>query len=231
MIIRRPVNESSGSYPTKCAIERLAHCRLMAVALVSARAVPALPLLGGQPPAQRKEQLWVNSEKILQRFGSYRVKVLHQDEVSRVANLCSQHDGRDICRTLAVTRFAAPTPEALASADQAIRGGMSIGSTLAEASCAISREVLTEASAPRGSGFAQHAGGTVAEGEALYVRLYRLDAGLTVDSLAPYATIAEAHHPEHLPPSANLLPITGIDLAQWGVDAELAMSALLEALN
>ena len=43
MIIRRPVNESSGSYPTKCAIERLAHCRLMAVALVSARAVPALP--------------------------------------------------------------------------------------------------------------------------------------------------------------------------------------------
>jgi len=43
MIIRRPIDESSGSYPTKCAIERLAHCRLMAVALVSARAVPALP--------------------------------------------------------------------------------------------------------------------------------------------------------------------------------------------
>jgi hypothetical protein len=146
----------------------------------------------------------VNSEKILQRFGSYRVKVLHQDEVSRVANLCSQHDGRDICRTLAVTRFAAPTPEALASAD---------------------------ASAPCGSGFAHHAGGTVAEGEALYIRLYRLDAGLAADSLTPYATIAEAHHPEHLPPAANLLPLMGIDLAQWGGDAELAMSALLEALN
>ena len=173
----------------------------------------------------------MNSEKILQRFGSYRVKVLHQDEVSRVANLCSQHDGQDICRTLAVTRFAAPTPEALASADQAIRGGMSIGSTLAEASCAISREVLAEASAPCGSGFTHHAGGTVAEGEPLYVRLYRLDAGLTADSLTPYATIAEAHHPEHLPPAADLLPLTGIDLAQWGVDAELAMSALLEALN
>ena len=173
----------------------------------------------------------MNSEQILQRFGSYRVKVLHQDEVSRVANLCSQHDGRDICRTLAVTRFAAPTPEALVSADQAIRSGMSIGSTLAEASCVISREVLSEASAPCGSGFAHHAAETLAEGEPLYIRLYRLDAGLTADSLAPYATIAEAHHPEHLPPAGDLLPLTRIDLAQWGVDAELAMSALLEALN
>lgn len=173
----------------------------------------------------------MNSEQILQRFGSYRVKVLHQDEVSRVANLCSRHNGRDICRTLAVTRFAAPTPQALASADQAIRSGMSIGSTLAEASCAISREVLAEASAPCGYGFAQHAEGTVAEGDLLYIRLYRLDAGLTADSLAPYATIAEAHHPEHLPPASELLPLTGMDSAQWGVDAELAMSALLEALN
>ena len=90
----------------------------------------------------------MNSEKILQRFGSYRVKVLHQDEVSRVANLCSQHDGQDICRTLAVTRFAAPTPEALASADQAIRGGMSIGSTLAEASWTSACNRRTEGDPP-----------------------------------------------------------------------------------
>ena len=173
----------------------------------------------------------MNSEQILQRFGSYRVKVLHQDEVSRVANLCSQHDRQDICRTLAVTRFATPTPEALTSADQLIRSGMSIGSTLADASCAISREILAEVCAPCGSGFVRHAEGTVAEGDALYVRLYRLDAGLTEASLEPYATIAEAHHPDHLPPAEPLLPLSSINLVQWGLDAELAMNALLEALN
>ena len=50
----------------------------------------------------------MNSEQIESRFGSYRVKVLLQDANSRLASLCSEHDGKDICRTLAVTRFITP---------------------------------------------------------------------------------------------------------------------------
>ena len=71
----------------------------------------------------------VNSERIKARFGSYRVGVLHQDATTRLASLCSRHGGGDICRTLAVTRFATPTPVALGQVDTLIREGHSIGST------------------------------------------------------------------------------------------------------
>ena len=75
----------------------------------------------------------MNSERIKARFGSYQVQVLHQDATTRLASLCSRHDDTDICRTLAVTRFATPTPEALQQVDTLIRQGHSIGSTLEQA--------------------------------------------------------------------------------------------------
>ena len=65
----------------------------------------------------------VNSERIKARFGSYHVRVLHQDASTRLASLCSRHDDSDICRTLAVTRFASPIPATLAEADALIRQG------------------------------------------------------------------------------------------------------------
>ena len=173
----------------------------------------------------------MNSERIKARFGSYHVQVLHQDSATRLASLCSRHDDTDICRTLAVTRFATPTPTPLAEADTLIRQGHSIGSTLEHAGQRISREIIAEASVPCGDAFTTLTAQTVNRGDLLSLRLYRLDAGPHPEALMPYATIAEAHHPEHVPVSAEAALVTELGTADWSADAQLALDALLTALR
>ena len=173
----------------------------------------------------------MNSERIKARFGSYHVQVLHQDDTTRLASLCSRHDDLNICRTLAVTRFASPTPATLAEADALIRQGDSIGSTLEQAGQHLSREIIAEASVPCGEAFIALTGQTVKRGDLLSLRLYRLDAGSDPDALMPYATIAEAHHPEHIPVSDEAVLITEVGRGDWSADAELALEALLTALQ
>ena len=173
----------------------------------------------------------MNSERIKARFGSYHVQVLHQDAATRLASLCSRHDDTDICRTLAVTRFASPTPATLAEADALIREGDSIGSTLELAGQHLSREIIAEASVPCGDAFIALAGHTVKRGDQLSVRLYRLDAGPDPEALIPYATIAEAHHPEHVPVTDQAVLITELARGDWSPDAGLALEALLTALQ
>ena len=173
----------------------------------------------------------MNSERIKARFGSYQVQVLHQDDTTRLASLCSRHDETDICRTLAVTRFATPTPEALQQVDTVIRQGHSIGSTLEQAGQHLSREIVAEASVPCGDAFTELTGQTVRQGDLLSVRLYRLDAGPDPEALIPYATIAEAHHPEHVPASTEAALVTELNAGDWSADARLALEALLTALQ
>ncbi len=173
----------------------------------------------------------VNSERIKARFGSYHVQVLHQDATTRLASLCSRHDDTDICRTLAVTRFASPTPATLAEADALIRKGDSIGSTLDQAGQHLSREIIAEASVPCDNAFTALTGQTVRCGALLSLRLYRLDAGPAPEALMPYATIAEAHHPEHVPVSDQAVLFTELDKGAWSADAQLALEALLTALQ
>ena len=173
----------------------------------------------------------VNSERIKARFGSYHVQVLYQDAATRLASLCSRHDAVDICRTLAVTLFANPTPAALAEADALIREGDSIGSTLAQAGQHLSREIIAEASVPCGDAFIALTGQTVKRGDPLSLRLYRLDAGPDPEALLPYATIAEAHHPEHIPVSEEAILVTELDTEDCSADAQLALEALLTALR
>ena len=173
----------------------------------------------------------VNSERIKARFGSYHVQVLHQDAATRLASLCSRHDAADICRTLAVTRFANPTPAALAEADALIREGDSIGTTLEQAGQHLSREIIAEASVPCGVAFIALTGQTVKRDDLLSLRLYRLDAGPDPDALMPYATIAEAHHPEHVPVSDEAMLVSELGKEDWSADAQLALEALLTALQ
>ena len=173
----------------------------------------------------------MNSERIKARFGSYHVQVLHQDETTRLASLCSRHDDTDICRTLAVTRFASPTPALLTEADALIRQGDSIGSTLKQAGQHLSREIIAEASVPCGDALTALTGQTVKRGELLSLRIYRLDAGPDADGMMPYATIAEAHHPEHIPVSDQAVLVTELGTGDWSADAQCALEALLTALR
>ena len=89
----------------------------------------------------------------------------------------------------------------------------------------------SEASVPCGDAFIALTGQTVKRGDLLSLRLYRLDAGSDPEALMPYATIAEAHHPEHVPASDEAVLITEVGRGDWGTDAELAMETLLTALK
>ena len=172
----------------------------------------------------------MNSEQIESRFGSYRVKVLQQDTNSRLASLCSAHDGNDICRTLAVTRFVTPVPDSLVDADKLIREGHSIGSTLKQAGNDQSR-CGRRGTAPCGEGFAELAGGQIGINELLHIRVYRLLAGPSDTAMVPYAIIAEAHHPEHIPPLTGMTPVSELTTGALDEDATLAMATLLSALK
>ena len=173
----------------------------------------------------------MNSEQIESRFGSYRVKVLQQDTNSRLASLSSEHDGKDICRTLAVTRFITPVPDSLVDADKLIREGHSIGSTLKQAGMLIGRDVIAEGTTPCGEGFFGFAGGQIDIDELLYLRVYRLLAGPQNTAMVPYAIIAEAHHPEHIPPLTGMAPVSELTTGTLDEDATLAMATLLSALK
>ena len=169
----------------------------------------------------------MNSEQILARFGSYAVRVLHQDDHYRLASLCSHHDGVDICRTLAVTHFSTPAPAPLANADTLIRQGHSIGSTLKDAGLTLSRNMLVEGVTLCGDGFAQLAGEKALAGSELVIRVYELCAGPEESSLQVYATIAEAHHPQHVVVNDDMLTLSDIPKANWGADARGALEKLL----
>ena len=65
----------------------------------------------------------------------------------------------------------------------------------------------------------------------LSLRLYRLDAGPEPEALTPYATIAEAHHPEHVPVSDEAMLVSELGKEDWSADAQLALEALLTALQ
>ena len=214
------------------AITALSHCRFERVGLVSSRAATRISLLALPDIADVTGiHHLVNSDRIKARFGSYHVRVLHQDATTRLASLCSRHGDADICRTLAVTRFATPTPAALRQVDTLIRQGHSIGSTLDQAKQNISREIIVEASVPCGESFADLTGQTVMLDDLLSVRLYRLDAGPDPEALMPYATIAEAHHPEHIPLASEAVPVTNLHSKDWSADAQLALEILLTALR
>ena len=173
----------------------------------------------------------MNSEDIKNRFGSYHVKVMQQDQDHRVASLYSDHGNNAVCRTLAVTYFWHPTPPEVMSADQLIRQGHSIGSTLSGTGLLLKRQSLLEAITPSGASFELLTAGTVRPGTPLVLRLYRLDAGIFDRSLSPYATIAEAHHPEHIAPKKVLPPLASLSENPMETIEEAALTTLLANLE
>ena len=50
-------------------------------------------------------------------------------------------------------------------------------------------------------------------------------------AMVPYAIIAEAHHPEHIPPLTGMTPVSELTTDALDEDATLAMATLLSALK
>jgi hypothetical protein len=143
----------------------------------------------------------LNSDRIKQIFGSYAVDILLQEAQLRVANLCSQHGGQMICRTLAVTLFSQTLPAALKTADQQIRAGASIGETFRDLGFVTHKRNTYWCVAKAGEQFARLTGGEVLPGSPIAVRLYSLVVEIAENDATEgeYATIAEAYHPAHEP--------------------------------
>lgn len=181
-------------------------------------------------PAQLRflEAIALNSDQIQARFGSYGVSVLSQNETMRLANLYSAHDGVQICRTLAVTRFILPVHPALADSDQRIRTGHSIGATLRADGFRVIRSDALFTRSESGDGVAALTAGTVAVGTMLAVQLYSLSA-VSANERLPYATIAEAYHPEHISPELSSATLEEA-ISQTMGERQLALRTLQQAL-
>ena len=144
------------------------------------------------------QQELLNSDRIEQRFGSYGIEVLQQDDRVRRSSLYSVDDGVRTCRTYAVVEYHAPLATELASAHAAIVAGDSIGATLRMAGWEISKETL----------YVGHV--QLPDASHGVARLMRLDGGATLglhayrlrldkDQMTVwYATIIEAHHPDYM---------------------------------
>lgn len=153
----------------------------------------------------------LNSERIEQRFGSYGVEVLEADERLRVSNLYSEHEGRRVCRTLAVVVFPATIDPLVATEHQRIVAGGSIGAVLKAAGWTVRRrhQLIGSLPVPTPTSRLAELMGALDVGE-LAFEVYTLVASRPAEPPIDYAVIAEIHHPEHLDPPALAEVLRGV---------------------
>jgi hypothetical protein len=144
----------------------------------------------------------LNSERILQRFGSYGVEILDADDNRRVSNLHSMasSSGR-ICRTYAVVEFDQPVDSRLLAEHERVVSGESIGTVFANAGWTIRKETLFIGESDA-SDYEDNLGRLMRiEGEqTLATHRYRFSVGRN-EQLIGYAMITEVHHPDYLDPA------------------------------
>ena len=159
-------------------------------------ASPVISDAAASARAIEPEQL--NSERILQRFGSYGIEILEQDASVRRSNLFSTEADTRTCRTYAVVRFAGGYHDDIADAHTAVVSGRSIGSTFRESGWSVDKRTVFIGSIPA----------TEAKPEVSHLmrlpspqilgkHVYELILERGVQSLQ-YATIVELHHPDYL---------------------------------
>lgn len=147
----------------------------------------SLPLMGKEGPK-------LNSERIEAKYGSYGIDVIEK-EPERVSVLYSRHDGRKICRTLAVVSFNEISLPSLEPELKRIRAGASLGATLKQAGWTIQKHYRHLGSIKAGPRFLSFAGLT--EPQEVALSIYDLDVTRD-DSSGRVATIIEIHHPDYL---------------------------------
>lgn len=140
----------------------------------------------------------LNSERIQQRFGSYGVEVLQQDDGVRRSNLYSVDNGVRVCRTYALVKFIVPVNAELSATHKAVVGGQSIGTSFSTAGWRIRKETIFVGSM-RLPG-PQHAIARLMhldDAASLGLHAYRLILRKGAQTVY-YATIIESHHPHYI---------------------------------
>lgn len=159
--------------------------------------VPTVVLVAALSACSLQSEV-LNSERINNRFGSYDVEVIEQDEETRRSSLYSTSNGERTCRTYAVVKFAGDDAFDISDVHQKVVDGASIGSTLKSDGWEIRKETVYvgEVALP---GMRHPIGELMRLQSAtnLAVHAYQLHIEKGSTSLH-YATIVETHHPEYL---------------------------------
>ena len=188
--------------------------------------VPSLVLAAALSACSLQSEV-LNSERIKNRFGSYDVEIIEQDEETRRSSLYSTSNGKRTCRTYAVVNFAGGGTFDISDVHQKVVGGASIGSTLKSDGWEIRKETIYvgEVALPG----VHHPIGELMHLQSatnLAVHAYQLHIEKGPTSLH-YATIVETHHPEYLvksellelyPPSIQADAATILDIRQLVLD-------------
>lgn len=143
----------------------------------------------------------LNSDRILDKFGSYGVYIVRQDERTRVTSLFSRDPAdQKITRTLAVVLLDPHAATNLALENKLIRDGASIGITFRNSGWAILKRQLYRGSIDAGQSKLVRELMPDADLSALAIQVYDFD--VQRDGIVHrYATIAELHHPDYLTPA------------------------------
>jgi hypothetical protein len=163
---------------------------------MSATAIPE-PIRTAARNASAQEPQLLNSERIRDRFGSYGIEILADNNGLRRANLYSHADAGKTCRTFALVRTL-DAPRDIDTEHAAIASGRSIGATFRDSGWTVAKKTL----------FTGNTG--LADIDPDVTRLMRLAGTERValhayeliverrDQAITYATILELHHPDYL---------------------------------
>jgi hypothetical protein len=140
----------------------------------------------------------LNSERILQKFGSYGVQILQADDARRISSLYSDDkaSGRT-CRTFAIVEFALPVDRQIRAEHERIVAGQSIGQVFVDAGWKIDKQNLfIGESNASGYGYKLDELMRVDEQQSLATHRYKFVVEYA-DRRIEYATITEVHHPDY----------------------------------
>lgn len=141
----------------------------------------------------------MNSQRIMQKFGSYGVDVLHADKELRVSSLYSESEGQHITRTLALVSFYADMSEPFKAIHRQVVNGASIGATFQASGWKINKELLGVELLRYDPAFSElYRWMALTRAFDLPVHIYVFRARMENSEWMRYATIAEIHSPTYL---------------------------------
>jgi hypothetical protein len=174
----------------------------------------------------------LNSERIRQKFGSYGIDVLEQDQQLRISSLYSIEDGQKVTRTLAVVIYPERIPAEIQLEHETIRAGGSMGEVFKENGWSVEKASLYFGDIPASQDFDQiYRLMGVLEPVPLAVHLYELSVCGQKECFA-YATLAEVHSPEYLT-LAELEHIYGVSVGTNTVqdgEVQASLDSVLAAM-
>lgn len=144
------------------------------------------------------QQAMLNSDRIEQRYGSYGVTILSQDNQVRRSNLHSIEPVGPVCRTYAVVLYSESIADEMLPIHEPILAGASIGSTFQENDWSIEKRTTHIGSTKLQNASHPLAGLMYLDSPAtLATHTYDLRVS-NGDVVYHYATIVETHHPDFL---------------------------------